>query len=47
MKDALPSTDTTLPDLEAHLRYWLLRVSQHVSGAFARELQQHQVSVAE
>jgi DNA-binding MarR family transcriptional regulator len=34
-------------DLEAHLGYWLRRVSNHVSGAFARSLQAEQVSVAE
>lgn len=33
--------------LEAHLGYWLRRVSNHVSGAFARALQEQQVSVAE
>jgi DNA-binding MarR family transcriptional regulator len=33
--------------LEVHLGYWLRRVSNHVSGTFARALQHHQVSVAE
>ena len=33
--------------LETHLGYWLRRVSNHVSGAFARALQQRNVSVAE
>lgn len=33
--------------LEAHLGYWLRRVSNHVSGAFAKALQERQVSVAE
>jgi DNA-binding MarR family transcriptional regulator len=33
--------------LESHLGYWLRRVSNHVSTAFARSLQQQQVSVAE
>ena len=33
--------------LDAHLGYWLRRVSNHVSGAFARSLQEEQVSVAE
>jgi DNA-binding MarR family transcriptional regulator len=33
--------------LEAHLGYWLRRLSNHVSGAFARELQGRHVSVAE
>jgi DNA-binding MarR family transcriptional regulator len=36
-----------LPDLEAHLGYWLRHVSNHVSGAFTRALQARQVSVAE
>jgi DNA-binding MarR family transcriptional regulator len=35
------------PGLEAHLGYWLRRVSNHVSSAFARSLQQQHVSVAE
>ena len=33
--------------LEVHLGYWLRRVSNHVSGSFARALQEKQVSVAE
>jgi DNA-binding MarR family transcriptional regulator len=33
--------------LEAHLGYWLRRISNHVSGAFARALEAKQVSVAE
>ena len=33
--------------LEAHLGYWLRRVSNGVSGAFVRALQSEQVSVAE
>lgn len=37
----------TLPDLESHLGYWLRRVSNAVSGAFARSLQEKQTSVAE
>lgn len=36
-----------LPDLEAHLGYWLRRISNHVSTEFARGLQARQVSVAE
>lgn len=36
-----------IPDLEAHLGYWLRRVSNAVSGAFARALQEKQASVAE
>jgi DNA-binding MarR family transcriptional regulator len=33
--------------LELHLGYWLRRVSNHVSGAFARALQTRHTSVAE
>ncbi|MEZ5363766.1 MAG: MarR family transcriptional regulator [Bryobacterales bacterium] len=33
--------------LEAHLGYWLRRVSNHVSGSFAKSLQDRNVSVAE
>jgi DNA-binding MarR family transcriptional regulator len=36
-----------IPDLEHHLGYWLRRVSNHVSGAFARGLQTRRASVAE
>jgi DNA-binding MarR family transcriptional regulator len=36
-----------IPDLENHLGYWLRRVSNAVSGAFARALQEKQTSVAE
>jgi DNA-binding MarR family transcriptional regulator len=35
------------PDLESHLGYSLRRVSNHVSGAFARALQAKHTSVAE
>lgn len=35
------------PGLEAHLGYWLRRVSNHISAAFARSLQEQHVSVAE
>jgi DNA-binding MarR family transcriptional regulator len=35
------------PQLEAHLGYWLRRVSNQVSGAFARALQARHTSVAE
>ncbi|HUE20164.1 MAG TPA: MarR family transcriptional regulator [Bryobacteraceae bacterium] len=35
------------PDLEFHLGYWLRRVSNHVSGSFARLLQAKHTSVAE
>ena len=37
----------TIPDLESHLGYWIRRVSNAVSGAFARALQAKQTSVAE
>jgi len=33
--------------LEVHLGYWLRLVSNHVSGTFARSLQQRHLSVAE
>lgn len=36
-----------IPDLENHLGYWLRRVSNAVSGAFSRALQEKQTSVAE
>ncbi len=35
------------PDLESHLGYWLRRVSNHVSGAFAQALDKKHASVAE
>jgi DNA-binding MarR family transcriptional regulator len=44
------SDTTAKPDnaaLEVHLGYWLRRVSNHVSGTFAKALQERQVSVAE
>jgi DNA-binding MarR family transcriptional regulator len=37
----------SIPDLESHLGYWLRRVSNAVSGAFSRALQDKQTSVAE
>lgn len=40
-------TNSKAPDLELHLGYWLRRVSNHVSGAFARALQAKRTSVAE
>jgi DNA-binding MarR family transcriptional regulator len=44
-------TNTTntrqLNQLESHLGYWLRRVSNAVSGTFARALQEKQTSVAE
>jgi len=36
-----------LPHLESHLGYWLRRISNAVSGSFARALQEKQTSVAE
>jgi DNA-binding MarR family transcriptional regulator len=42
----IPSEPVT-STLEAHLGYWLRRVSNHVSGAFAKALQDKNVSVAE
>jgi DNA-binding MarR family transcriptional regulator len=41
------TTASSLPPLEAHLGYWLRRVSNAVSGSFARALQAEQVSAAE
>jgi DNA-binding MarR family transcriptional regulator len=38
---------SALPALDAHLGYWLRRVSNEVSGAFARALSSERVSVAE
>ena len=35
------------PHLESHLGYWLRRISNAVSGSFARALQEKQTSVAE
>ena len=44
----LPSIPSTAaPDLESHLGYWLRRVSNHISAAFARALQIRHTSVAE
>lgn len=42
-----PPRPQATPDLESHLGYWLRRVSNHVSGAFARALQARHTSVAE
>jgi DNA-binding MarR family transcriptional regulator len=39
--------DPPVSDLEAHIGYWLRRVSNQVSGRFARALQTLHVSVAE
>lgn len=40
-------TKSDVSALEAHLGYWLRFVSNSVSGAFARKLMGHDVSVAE
>lgn len=42
-----PSGEPVNSILEAHLGYWLRRVSNHVSGGFAKALQASNVSVAE
>jgi len=36
-----------VPDLDAHLGYWLRCVSNHVSQGFARKVEAHGVTVAE
>jgi DNA-binding MarR family transcriptional regulator len=41
------SSGKPAPVLESHLGYWLRRVSNHVSGAFARALNARQTSVCE
>jgi DNA-binding MarR family transcriptional regulator len=41
------AAERSAPDLELHLGYWLRRVSNHVSGEFARTLQTKRTSVAE
>jgi DNA-binding MarR family transcriptional regulator len=41
------SAEPVVSGLEAHLGYWLRRVSNVVSGEFARSLSSRQVSVAE
>jgi len=43
----VPSAKSVNSNLEAHLGYWLRRVSNHVSGSFAKALQDRNVSVAE
>lgn len=42
----MPST-ADVPDLTAHLGYWLRYVSNHVSQTFARKVEAHGVTVAE
>jgi DNA-binding MarR family transcriptional regulator len=41
------SKETQVPDLAAHLGYWLRYVSNHVSQAFARKVEARGVTVAE
>lgn len=41
------ATTRQVTPIEGHLGYWLRRVSNAVSGAFARALQEKQTSVAE
>lgn len=45
----MPRATPTSPEpvLQSHLGYWVRLVSNHVSGAFARALQEHGLSVAE
>jgi DNA-binding MarR family transcriptional regulator len=43
----VPSAKPLNSALEAHLGYWLRRVSNHLSGAFAKGLQDRNASVAE
>jgi DNA-binding MarR family transcriptional regulator len=43
----MPGKAKHIPELESHLGYWLRRVSNAVSGAFSRALQEKQTSVAE
>lgn len=45
MSDIAAKPDSSA--LEVHLGYWMRRVSNHVSSAFAKALQDRQVSVAE
>ena len=45
MSDTAAKPDNSA--LEVHLGYWLRRVSNQVSGTFAKALQERQVSVAE
>ena len=46
-RETMPDTTRSVPQLEAHLGYWLRRVSNRVSGEFARSLHTRQTSVAE
>lgn len=42
-----PKPEASPSELEAHLGYWLRAVSNHVSHAFKRKVEQHGVTVAE
>ncbi|MGO4211372.1 MarR family winged helix-turn-helix transcriptional regulator [Terriglobus sp. 2YAB30_2] len=45
--ETISRVNSRLSQLESHLGYWLRRVSNAVSGSFARALQEKQTSVAE
>ena len=45
--EIIKNTEPFVSGLEAHLGYWLRRISNHVSGAFAQALQVRHTSVAE
>lgn len=45
--ETIASEARHIPGLESHLGYWLRRVSNAVSGAFVRALQEKHTSVAE
>lgn len=45
--ETVPGKARHISDLESHLGYWLRRVSNAVSGAFSRALQEKETSVAE
>ena len=45
--ETVPLKTSDMPQLESHLGYWLRRVSNAISGSFARALQEKQTSVAE
>ncbi len=47
MMGSRSAADPPAAALEAHIGYWLRLVSNEVSGAFARALQQRHISVAE
>jgi DNA-binding MarR family transcriptional regulator len=45
--ETITANEGAAPKLESHLGYWLRRVSNAVSGSFARALNEKQASVAE